>query len=108
MVEVIFGVQGEIFGQWYGVIVDLVQVGIGWIEVVGDVWEQDGFVMLQQGLEGVCQYFVGVVVYEYFVCVDVVGGVVVGNGQFQGFGVGVGIQVQVVVDFVGDGLQGQW
>jgi hypothetical protein len=63
--------------------------------------------MLQQGLEGVRQHFVGAVAHEYLARADAVGGMAAGDGQLQGFGVGIGVQAQAVADFAGDGLQGQ-
>jgi hypothetical protein len=63
--------------------------------------------MLQQGLEGVRQHFVGAVAHEHLARADAVGGMAAGDGQLQGLGVGIGIQAQAVADLAGDGLQRQ-
>lgn len=65
-------------------IVDIVKFVVYFIEVVGDVWEQQWLVLFEQIKKDMCEYFVGVVVDEYLGVGNIVVG---GDGVFEFVGV---------------------
>ncbi len=88
---VVGGVDAEVFGERQAAVVDAVEPAIHRVEAVGDVGEEDGRVVLEQGLEGVGEDFVRTIADE-----NLGGrhGVAFGDGLLEQVGVGVGVEAQ--------------
>ncbi len=107
LVQIIVDPQRKVLGQRHQPMGDLVQAAIGRIKTVADVREQDGVLMLQQGLERMRQHFVGTVADKHVGRRYPVRGILFRQRQFQRLGIRIGVQPQVVAQFGAHGCQRQ-
>jgi len=89
--------------QGHPLVADAVEGAVDGVEAVGDVREEQGAVVLEQGQEGQGQHLVGAVAHEHLPGLEAVPG---GDGLPEAGGGGVGVEPETVRGRFPDGLQG--